>query len=144
MAAETTARAAQDHTTEHDFITYPLHKLVSIFATEEKMNAAVEELKANGYADDIIESFCGFQGEKRLDFTGEDHGFWTSLLRNVQHIGPDRIYLERYEQALSEGHCMVMVDVTSQIRKERAARILHKHTDERVTYFGLLAANEIK
>jgi hypothetical protein len=39
---------------------------------------------------------------------------------------------------------MVMVSVTNQLRKERAARILHHHTNERVTYFGLLSANEVK
>lgn len=144
MTAETSGTAARHDSSDHDFITYPLHKLVSIFDTEERMNAAVDELKANGYSEDVIEAFCGFEGEKRIDFSGEGHGFWASILRNVQHVGPDRIYLDRYEKALSEGHCMVMVAVTNQVRKERAARILHKHTDERVTYFGLLAANEVK
>ena len=141
MATGTSPETDPSH---YDFLTYPLHKLVSVFDTEEKMNAAVGELRINGFSDDVIEAFCGFEGEKRLDFSGEAHGFWTSLLRNVQHVGPDRTYLERYEQALGEGHCMVMVDVANQVRKERAARILHKHTDERVTYFGLLSASEMK
>ena len=61
-----------------------------------------------------------------------------------QHVGPDRMYLDRYERHLHDGHCMILVSVTNQVRKERAARILHNHTNERVTYFGLLSANEVK
>ena len=141
MATGTSPETDASH---YDFLTYPLHKLVSVFDSKEKMSAAVDELRANGYADDVIEAFCGVEGEHRLDLTGEEHGFWSSLLRNVQHVGPDRTYLERYERHLRDGHCMVMVSVTSQVRKERAARILHHHTNERVTYFGLLSANEVK
>lgn len=136
--------AEEQHPAHDDFISYPLHKLVSIFETPEDMEAAVAELHANGFPADDVEGFCGTEGENRMDFGGEEHGFWTSLLRNFQHIGPDRTYLERYEKHLHDGHCMVMVSVTNKVRKERAARILHNHTKERVTYFGLLAANEIK
>lgn len=139
-----TGTSLENDSSHFDFITYPLHKLVSVFDSEEKMIAAVDELKANGFADDVIEAFCGLEGEHRMDFAGTDHGFWASLLRNVQHVGPDRTYLDRYERHLRDGHCMVMVSVTNQVRKERAARILHHHTNERVTYFGLLSANEVK
>ena len=144
MATATTGTAPENDSSHYDFLTYPMHKLVSIFDSAEKMNAAVDELKANGFSDDSIEAFCGVAGEHRLDFSGGEHGFWASLLRSVQHIGPDRTYLDRYERHLRDGHCMVMVSVTNQLRKERAARILHHHTNERVTYFGLLSANEVK
>lgn len=130
---------------EHDdFITYPLHKVVSVFDDPAAVDAALAELRESGFKDDDIEAFCGIAGEKRMDFDGAGHGVWTKLLRSMQHIGPDRMYLERYEKNLREGHCMIMVSVRSKLKKERAARILHHHTKERVTYFGLLAANEIK
>lgn len=140
MATGTSPETDSSH---YDFLTYPLHKLVSIFDSEEKMKAAVDELKANGYSDDVIEAFCGTEGEQRLHLTGEGDGFWTNFLRGVQHVGPERTYLDRYERHLRDGHCMVIVSVTNRLRKERAARILHNHTNERVTYFGLLAANEV-
>jgi len=139
-----TGTAPEHDDAQYDFLTYPLHKLVSVFDSEEKMNAAVEELKTNGFSNEVIEAFCGLEGEHRMDFTGADHGFWASILRNVQHVGPDRMYLDRYERHLHDGHCMILVSVTNQVRKERAARILHNHTNERVTYFGLLSANEVK
>lgn len=144
MKTQQAAVPMEGHGGHDDFITYPLHKLVSVFQTPADMDAAVAELKANGFSDDVIEAFCGTDGEKRLDFTGTEHGIWGKFLRAVQHIGPDRIYLDRYEKHLHDGHCMVMVNVNNKLRKERAARILHHHTKERVTYFGLLAANEIK
>ena len=144
MATATTGTAPENDSAHYDFLTYPLHKLVSIFESEGKMNAAVDELRANGFPDEVIESFCGVAGEHRMDFTGEEHGFWTSILRNAQYVGPERTYLDRYERHLRDGHCMVMVSVTSRIRKERAARILHHHTNERVTYFGLLSAKELR
>ena len=144
MAAPTTGTSPENDALHHDFLTYPLHKLASVFDSEEAMNAAVDELKENGFSADVIEAFCGLEGEHRMDFTGADHGFWSSILRNVQHVGPDRTYLDRYERHLHDGHCMVLVSVTNQVKKERAARILHHHTNERVTYFGLLSANEVK
>ena len=128
----------------HDaFMGYPLHRLVSVFETPEDMQAAVDELKECGYPEDCIEAFCGVDGEKRMDFEGIDHGTWGKLIRSLQHIGPDRTYLDRYERHLHDGHCMVMVKVTNPTRKERAARILHNHPRQQVTYFGLLTATEV-
>jgi hypothetical protein len=125
------------------FMGYPLHRLVSVFESPEDMQAAVDELRESGYPEDCIEAFCGVAGEKRMDFEGIDHGTWGKLIRSLQHIGPDRTYLERYESHLQDGHCMVMVKVTNPTRKERAARILHNHTRQQVTYFGLLTATEV-
>lgn len=144
MAAASAGKSSENDALHHDFLTYPLHKLVSVFDSEEAMNGAVDELKANGFSDDVVEAFCGLEGEDRMDFTGDGHGFWAKIMRNAQHLGPDRTYLDRYERHLHDGHCMVLVSVTNQVRKERAARILHHHTNERVTYFGLLSANEVK
>ncbi len=144
MKTKSAEMPLEGHGAHDDFITYPLHKLVSIFPTREAMHAAVAELRENGFSDDVIDAFCGAEGEKRIDFSGAEHGIWARFLRSVQHIGPDRTYLERYERHLHDGHCMVMVSVNNRLRKERAARILHYHTNEQVTYFGLLAANEIK
>lgn len=127
-----------------DFITYPIHKVVSVFEEPKEVNAAVAELRAKGFPKDDIEAFCGVQGEKRMDFEGTRHGVWTTFVRAMQHIGPDRTYLERYEKHLHDGHCMIMVRVTNKLQKEKAAEILHAHTKERVTYFGLLAVDQIR
>ena len=131
-------------TPHDDFLTYPIHKVVSVFTEPDNVIAAVEELQASGFSPDDIEAFCGWQGQKRMDFEGTRHGVWTTFVRAIQHVGPDRTYLDRYEKHLQDGHCMIMVSVKEKRKKERAARILHTHTPERVTYFGLLMADEIK
>ncbi|MGH9948427.1 MAG: hypothetical protein ACRD6X_14710 [Pyrinomonadaceae bacterium] len=137
--------STETQTREQDsFITYPLHKVVTVFEDPQTMETAVAELRENGFGEDVIEAFCGYEGEKRMDFTGARHGVLATVLRSLQHIGPDRTYLERYEKHLQDGHCMVMVSVETNLKKEHAARILHHYTGERVTYFGLLAADEIK
>jgi len=127
-----------------EFGKYPLYKVVSVFEDSEKVDAAIKELNEHGFTIDEIEAYCGIEGEEKIDFDGTQHGIWTKFLRAVQHIGPERIYLERYEKQLRHGHCLIMVAVRNAERKHTAGRILNHHTNERVTYFGLLAADEIK
>lgn len=129
---------------DDDFLTYPIHKLVSVFTDPDEVSAAVEELLANGFTMDDIEAFCGWEEKNERDFEGTQRGVWASVLHSARHVGPARTYVERYEKHLQEGHCMIMVKVTKKDQKERAAEILHRHTNERVTYFGLLTADEIK
>jgi hypothetical protein len=144
MKAEQKKEASDSHPARDDFITYPLHKVVSVFKSQSDVDAVLAELRGHGFKDEDIEAFCGVEGEKRIDFRGVRHGTLATILRTAQHIGPDRTYLERYEQKLSDGHCMVLVKVRNAGRKESAARIMHGHTKERVTYFGFLVIDELK
>lgn len=129
---------------DDDFLTYPIHKLVSVFEDPDKVVEAVDELKGAGFTMDDIEAFCGWKNEKGREFEGTRPGIWDSILHAGRHIGPARTYIERYERSLQDGHCIIMVKVTKKNRKERAADILHRHTNERVTYFGLLMADEMQ
>jgi len=129
---------------DDDFLTYPIHKLVSVFEDPNEVAAAVEELREHGFTMDDIEAFCGWNNEKDLHFEGARSGVWDTILHAGRHIGPARTYIERYERHLQDGHCLIMVKVTKKDRKALAADILHRHTEERVTYFGLLMADEIK
>lgn len=129
----------------HDeHVKYPYYKVVSVFKDPEQVVAAVNELREAGYPQEDIEAFCGVKSEEPVHFEGTTNGVWSNFLHAARHIGPSRIYLERYERHLSEGHCLIMVRVDTEVRKNRAADILHRHTDERVTYFGLLRTDEIK
>jgi len=127
-----------------DFLTYPIHKVVSVFTDPNAVGAAVDELQASGFSADDIEAFCGWEAKDNREFEGTQRGVWASFVHAARHIGPARTYVERYEQHLRDGDCMIMVNVTEKRKKERAAKILHSHTGERVTYFGLLMANEIR
>ena len=128
-----------------DVLAYPLYKVVSVFTEPERVVAAVEELQDNGFGGDAIEAFCGWQGlNEARDYAGTKPGIWEHFVHAAKHVGPDRTYLERYEKHLQEGDCLIMVKVDNKEDKARAAEILHLHTNERVTYFGLLMADEIK
>ena len=129
---------------DDDFLTYPIHKLVSVFEDPDEVTAAVEELQANGFTMDDIEAFCGWNNENDRHVEGTSKGVWDSIVHAGRHIGPARTYIERYERNLQDGHCIIMVKVTKKVKKDRAAEILHRHTKERVTYFGLLMADEIQ
>lgn len=144
MTAEIRQSSDRVLSADEGFLTYPIHKVVAVFDDRNAIDAAVEELKLHKFTDDDIEALCGIEGEKQMDFTGERHGAWTTFVRAAQHIGPDRTYLERYEKNLHEGHCLIMVRVTNKLRKAMAAEVLHKHTQEKVTYFGLLVIEEIR
>jgi hypothetical protein len=127
-----------------EFAMYPLYKVVSIFDDPAIVDAAVAELKDHGFKEDDIEAYCGLEGKKDLHFHGTRKGKLAGLIRAIQHVGPERTYLERYEKGLDEGRCLIAVAVRNKERKDTAGRILNHHTNERVTYFGLLAADEIK
>ena len=129
---------------EEDFLKYPLYKVVSVFENSGKLPEAVSELQANGFVTDDIEAFCGWQGRDTKLFEGSKSGVWDQFLHAVKHVGPERTYLERYEKHLKDGDCLIMVKVANKERKAKAAEILHTYTNERVTYFGLLAAGEVK
>jgi hypothetical protein len=144
MTAETRQSSDRALSADEGFLTYPIHKVVAVFEDRDAIEAAVEELKQHNFPADEIEALCGIEGEAQMDFEGTRHGALTTLVRAVQHIGPDRTYLERYEKNLHDGHCLIMVRVTNKLRKTLAAEILHKHTQQQVTYFGLLLIEEIR
>ena len=144
MSTQQQAGTGEAITPHDDFLTYPIYKVVSVFTDPDEVQACVAELQAKGFLAEDIEAFCGWEGQKRMDFAGTRHGVWATFIRAIQHVGPDRTYLERYEKHLQDGDCMIMVSVRNKERKAKAAEILHTHTNERVTYFGLLAADEIQ
>lgn len=128
---------------EVDFLKYPTYKVVSVFPDHDKVESAVSELRSAGFTENDIEAFCGIEEAQKVDFEGTKHGVWDHLMRSFQHVA-DRTFLEPYERHLKAGHCMIMVKVTNNARKTKAAEILHHHTGEKVNYFGLLTVDEIK
>jgi hypothetical protein len=134
--------------TEHvkppdDFVAFPIHNLVAVFHGSASMNSALSELETNGFAAKDIRSFVGQEGMNELDFDGSGHGSLATLLRSLQHIGPDRTYLERYEKYIRDGDCILMVHAPKKDQKQIAADIMRKHSAHRVTYFGALVIEEV-
>lgn len=127
-----------------DFLKYPLYKVVSVFTEKMEVMPAIDELRASGFASEDIEAYCGWQGAGEKTYPETTHGIWDNFIHAASHVGPSRTYLERYEKHLQDGDCIISVKVANKEQKAAAAEILHRHTDERVTYFGLLSTDEIR
>ena len=130
-------------TSSDDFIVFPFQSLVAAFEDVDSLKAVIGELKENGFALEDIRSFVGQEGIEQMDFDGSAHGSLAELLRSLQHIGPSRTYLERYEKFMRDGDCLLMVRAPQEQRKQLAADILRKHSPHRVTYFGTLVIEEV-
>ena len=126
-----------DINNEQAFTPDPLHKLMSIFEDSNSGVAAAAELKANGFDESDIELFCGVKGAETYDFTGEGHGLAAQFLRAFRNITNDRIVMDRYQAALRDGHCVLMVHIHKAVKKTAAAEIIHKYNTAQVDYFGL-------
>jgi hypothetical protein len=129
-------------TGDEGFVKYPLHKVVGVLETVEALERCIEELREHRFKNEDIETFYGDEGVEKIDLEGTRHGTMGKLLRIMQHLGPDRTYVERYEKYLRDGDAIIMVHVTNSGRKGMAAEVIHKYTHHRVTYFGLLMMEE--
>jgi hypothetical protein len=127
MSAEPTQSKVVEINNEQAFTPDPVYKLMSIF----------EELADNGFEEKDIELFCGVKGAETYDFSGEDHGLGAKFMRAFRNITFDRIILDRYQRALREGHCVLMVHIHKTPQKAAAAEIIHKYNTAQVDYFGL-------
>ena len=130
-------------TSDTDFVAFPIHNLVGVFHSADALNSVVAELEENGFAGDAMRSFSGEEGVKEMDFDGATHGRIAELLRYLQHIGPSRTYLDRYEKYLQDGDAILMVHAPNETQKQIAAEIMKKHAAHRVTYFGTLVIEEV-
>jgi hypothetical protein len=144
MNSDTKTAVDEDFGEQPDFIKYPRYQVVSVFPDSTKVEAAVSDLRGNNFSSDDIEAFCGWESTDPKIFEGAKPGVWNQFIHAAKHVGPERIYIERYERHLRDGDCLIMVKVANKEQKASAAEILHRYTDERVTYFGLLAADEIQ
>jgi hypothetical protein len=137
MTTEAGESRVVDINSEQAFSPDPLFKIMGIFEDSDAGVSAAEDLKSNGFAPNDIELFCGVPGAKTYDFTGKDHGALIAALRTFRSITFDRVIMDRYEQALRDGHCVMMVHIHKTPLRDQAAEIMHRHGAAQVDHFGL-------
>ena len=143
MSTEAEKHKVVDINNEQAFTPDPLYRLMGIFDDPDAGVSAAEELKAEGFDEKDIELFCGVPGAEAYDFTGEGHGLGAKFLRAFRNITYDRIIMDRYQEALRDGHCILMVHIHKAVKKDEAAAIMHRHSAMQVDYFGLAATTAI-
>ena len=129
---------------EQAFTPDPVYKLMGIFEDSDAGVAAAEELKTGGVNEPDISLFCGVAGEKTYDFEGEAHGLLAKFLRHFRNITFDRVIMDRYQTALRDGHCILMVPIHKAPKRFEAADIIHKHGAVQIDYFGLGMTESLK
>lgn len=122
---------------EQAFTPDPLFKMMGVFDDSEAGVSAAEDLKANGFAADDIELFCGVPGAETYDFSGDEHGLAAMFMRKFRSITFDRVIMDRYQAALRDGHCVLMVHIHKNARQDAAAAIMHRYGAVQVDHFGL-------
>ena len=132
-----------DINSEQAFTPDPLYKLMGIFEDSNAGVAAADELKSGAFDPNDIELFCGVPGAETYDFHGDEHGLIAKMLRSFRNITFDRVIMDRYEKALNDGHCVLMVHIHKTVRKDDAAAIMHRHGAVQVDYFGLAMTKAI-
>ncbi|MGD9589173.1 MAG: DUF302 domain-containing protein [Pyrinomonadaceae bacterium] len=128
---------------EAEFWRYPSHKLLSAFEDAENVGRSIDALRRSGIEENAIEVFCGEQGEKQIDFSGEKHGLWAKFVRSLQALSAEHLYLEYYQNELHSGGYLLQVAVGNSEQKNSVARLIHENGGKRVTYFGTWLIEEI-
>jgi hypothetical protein len=63
------------------------------------VDTACAALTSAGFTNDMIEVFCGLEGEHGLDLKGELHGYLHHVKRKLQHFMlAQGLAMDRYEQ----------------------------------------------
>jgi hypothetical protein len=118
---------------------YPEGCVIGIIDTVDQLEAAVEALTSGGFLRSEIEVLYGEAAADRLDATTGRTGLAGLAMRLVAALGmPDdeMIMKADYEQALRDGHFLVLVLVPTEERKNRAARLLEEHGGHFVNFLG--------
>ena len=99
-----------------------MNRVIAILASSTAANAATADLVAAGIPADSIETACGEEGLRTVDFTGERHGLLARMFRAIQGVGELAEYKDRFEQALRGGECLLVVDAAA----EPIRRVVHQ------------------
>ena len=118
---------------------YPEGCLIGIIDTGDQLEAAIEALASNGFLRSEVEVVYGEAAAERLSATTGRTGLTDLAMRLVAALGmPDdeTIMKEDYEQALRDGHFILLVLAPTEERKKLAARLLEEHGGHFVNFLG--------
>ena len=108
------------------------NKVVAIFDSHDATEAAVEDLRTNGYDVEVLE---GKEGRERLKAGDEHEGFFKSL-RGVfeSALGDEGRILDNVDAELGEGGAFVIVDA-SRADESEIAEALKEHGGHYLWHF---------
>lgn len=127
-------------TPEQPLVDYASNRVVGVFAPGEA-EGAVAALKASGFTE--VESYCGEEGAKRIDFAGQSHGLSGKVARTLRWLTDDKD-MRRYEAELLAGNCLVLAYSDFEPHNKAAGRIMEQHGGRFINHFGPMVVTELK
>jgi uncharacterized protein (TIGR02246 family) len=132
-------------TDRHDFIRYPTNRVVGTVGDAAKAGAAVDALLRAGFDRKDIDILHDEADLRRLDPTGEEHGFLAQFHRTViRSLDLEEFkHLTHYVEDVRAGRYVIMVLTKKRALRIAAADILHQHGADYVGFYGRWACAEV-
>jgi hypothetical protein len=113
--------------------------VVGVINTEEEAARAVEALAAGGFLDSEIHVAAGQREADAMHARAGRAGPAGPAIRGAERLGvlDDEMEVKaHYEQALRDGHLLLLVEAPTEARRDRAAQILGEHGAHTMNYMG--------
>lgn len=123
----------------HEPPTYPTNHVVAIVDTPEQLRSAVTALTSGGFLESEVNVSAGEGFADALGATTGRTGWADLAMRFTDRVGlpNDEMLMKRqYEDALRDGHYILLVFAATDDRKDSAARIIAEHGGHYVNYLG--------
>jgi hypothetical protein len=127
---------------------YSANHVLGVVDTEEAAARAVEALAAGGFLDAEVHVVAGQREADAMHARAGRAGPADLASRVAGRLGApgDQDQLEvkaRYEQALRDGHLLLLVEAPTGARRDRAAQILREHGAHTMNYIGHFGRAEL-
>jgi len=117
------------------FKIYPANHVTGIIEDIAQAEAAVQELDAAGFGDDLWYA-RGEEAIKLLDVKGNQHGPRARFYRALQHLTEEHGMLSKYEKKVQSGASFIAVHLTDTRDKEWVGAILKAHGSYYTHFLG--------
>jgi hypothetical protein len=120
-----------------EFMGRPRHRLFAVFNDPVLGHAAAEKLRSGAdEEDDHVWVFCGEEGARRIDITGDLEGIRGKIIRIVERaMSSDIEYLTLLDDALRSGGLVLAVAATDADAARATAQLLRADTGHSFAYF---------
>ena len=111
------------------------NSVIALLDEPHQVEAAVQDLVAQGFEGDGIYVLCGPKGAERLDVSGRQHGLRGRVYRLLEWLSDEKGGLFRARDHLAGGGFLVSVPADDG-QKATAARVLGSHGGHDMAHFG--------
>lgn len=120
-------------------VRYPENNVVAVIDTLQELEEVVETLTSSGFLKSEIHEVHGQAAAEKLRASTGRIGLTGLVMRLIASIGmpnDETARKDRYAQALADGRILVLVEASTDERKELAAKLLREHGGKLVNFLG--------